>query len=112
MEGTHAGAVHEELEAHKNDICWRCSWRTASHGRGPILEQRKSVRSPNLEKEGVTETTCDDLIPTPCTTRWEKVENSGVKLSPRRGRGREKGVFKIWLSLSLSYSDLIGNELN
>jgi len=38
-----------------------------------MLEQRKSVRSPHLEEEGVTETMCDELTatphcPSPCST--------------------------------------------
>jgi len=30
-----------------------------------MLEQGKSVRNPPFEKEGVTETTCDELTTTP-----------------------------------------------
>lgn len=115
VEGTHAETVHEELEAFRNDLCWRGSWRTISHGRDLALEQSNSVRSPPLEKEGVAET-LDELIPIlfliPCTTGWEDVENSGVMLSPGRRGGGRKGVFKLWLYCSLSYSDLINNELN
>jgi len=39
--------------------------RTVSHGRDPILELRKSVRSPPSEEEGAAETTCDKLTSTP-----------------------------------------------
>jgi len=36
----------------------------------------------------------------------------GVKLSPGRRQGWGKVVSKIWFYFSLSYSDLIGDELN
>jgi len=36
----------------------------------------------------------------------------GVKLSPGRREGWGEGAFKICTYFSLSYSDLIGDELN
>ena len=47
------------------DPHWRSLWRTVSHGRDPMLEQGKSVRSPAPEEEGAAETRCDGLIVTP-----------------------------------------------
>jgi len=67
------------------------------------------------EEEGVAETMCDELIATPiphpsALLQWTEVENPGV--SPGRREGWRKGVFKIWVYFSLSYSYLICNKLN
>jgi len=45
--------------------CWRSLWRTVSCERDLMLEQGQRVRSPIPEEEGGTETTCDELTPTP-----------------------------------------------
>lgn len=42
----------------------------------------------------------------------EEVENSGVKLSPERMEEWAEGVYKMWVYLSLFYSDLVGDKLN
>jgi len=79
------------------------------------LEQGQSVRSPPPE-EGAAETMCDELTTTP-------IPHPSVLLGGRRERnrseaepGKKGGVggrsFKIWIYFSLSYSDLIGDELN
>lgn len=65
-----------------------------------MLQQGKSVRSSPTEEEGTRGTMCDELttVHISCTpaSLWEKqVENSGVKLSPKRKEGRGKGVFKM-----------------
>ena len=82
-----------------------------------MLEQGKSVRSPPPEEEGAGETTCDELttIPIshpPAPLRERRKRKSEVKLSPGRREGWREGVFKIWVYFSLSYSDLIGNNLH
>lgn len=41
----------------------------------------------------------------------EKVEKLGVKIGPGRRESWEEGIFKIWLYFSLSYSDLLGNNI-
>ena len=58
MEGTHAGAVCEELTLEK--LVEDCLLE-----RDPTLEQGQSVRSPPREEEGAAETTCDELTTTP-----------------------------------------------
>lgn len=45
-----------------------------------MMEQWKSVRSPPLEEEGVTETTCDELMTTP---------TPHPSVAPEQGEGRE-----------------------
>jgi len=59
--GTHAGAVHEELQpvgrVHSGEL---------SPMRGTfMLEQGQSVRSPPSEEEGAAGTMCDELTVTP-----------------------------------------------
>lgn len=63
--------------------------RTLSHGRDLTLEQRKSLRSPAHEEEGMAETMCDELALTsilfhPCTILEEEVEKILSKASPRK----------------------------
>ena len=65
-EGTHAGAVCEELQpvgrTHDREVC-----AELSPVRGTFtLEQGQSVRSPPPEEEGAAETTCDELTAAPC----------------------------------------------
>ena len=64
MEGTHAGAVCEELQpagrTHVGEVGGELS-----PVEDPTLEQGKGVRSPPPEEEGVAETMCDELTTTP-----------------------------------------------
>lgn len=48
------------------DPCWGSSWRTAAHGRDPMLEQGKSVR--REEQQSVTNW-CQLNSPSPCTVQ-------------------------------------------
>lgn len=115
------------------------TWKGSSHGReqfkkgcrlwegltlekfvddSPLLQQVKSVQSPLPYEERATETTRDGC------TDWsyhsqssyaaagEKVENSGVKLTPGRREEWMRSAFKIWVYFSSFYGDLIGNKLN
>jgi len=86
-EGTHAGAVCEELQpvgrTHVGEVCGELS-----PVRGTFtLEQGKSVRSPPPEGEGAAETRCDELtvspIPHPPAPLGggRRERKSGVKLS-------------------------------
>jgi len=116
VEGTHAQAVHEELQpvgrTHIGEVCGELP-----PVRGTFtLGQRQSVRSLPPERQGLAETTYDELTVTP-------IPHPHMSLGGRRGRngsetepGKKGGVggrcFKIWFYLSLSYSDLIGDELN
>jgi len=93
-------------------------WRTVSQERDLTPEQGKSVRSPPPAKEGAAETTCDELTVTPIPRPsallggWGGGRETGVKLSPGKKGGVGGRCFKIWIYFSLSYSDLIGDELN
>lgn len=54
-----------------------------------ILEQRKSLKSPANEEEGMAETVCDELASTPilchpCTVLVEEVEKILSKVRPRK----------------------------
>ena len=94
----------------------RSLWRAVSLERNLTLEQGQSLRSPPPEEEGAAKTTCDELTtaPVPCPPEplgGEKGEKREVKLSPGRREGGGR-CFKIWFYFSLSYSDLIGDELN
>jgi len=113
---THAGAVREELQpvgrTHVGEFCGELSpmrgiscW---SRGRG--------VRSPPAEEEGAAETTCDGLTVTPTRHppallgRRRERNRSEVEPGKRGGVGGRR--VKICFYFSLSYSDLIGDELN
>jgi len=74
------------------------------------------VRSPPPEQEGVAETTWDELttapIPRPPGLLGRRRERNGSEVEPGQ-KGRVGGrCFKIWFYFSLSYSDMIGDELN
>jgi len=63
---------------------WSSSWRTVSNRRDSTSEQGK------CEEEGAAETVCDELIATPfpiCLLGGQKVEKSGVRLSPEIREG-------------------------
>ena len=81
-----------------------------------MLEQGKSVRNPPFEKEGVTETTCDELtttpIPRPPVLLGGRRERNGSEAEPGKKGGVGRRCLKIWIYFSLSYSDLIGDEFN
>jgi len=49
--------------ARGKDSHWSSLWRTVSHRRDPMLEQRKSVRSPPPEEEGATWRMMNWLLP-------------------------------------------------
>lgn len=75
MEGTHAGAVHEELQSVGRTCIGKVHGGLSPTEGTPKLDQGKRVRSLALEEEGVTETTCNGLIssPIPCppAVLWE-----------------------------------------
>lgn len=67
------------------------------------------------EHEEETAETCDELIATPIPhplfhSRREEVETHGVKLSPGRKEGWNKGVQRFSFYFSLFYSALVGNK--
>lgn len=80
-----------------------------------MLEQGKSMRHPLLEEEEAAET-CDDLITTlvpccPCASGVRKGREIGsIVMLRKKGDVRGKS-FKIWVYISLSYYDLIYNEI-
>ena len=57
------------------------------------MEKGKSVRSPPLEEEGATETTCNELTATPCTTGREDIEKIGSEVEPRKKGGVRRRCF-------------------
>ncbi|OPJ89134.1 hypothetical protein AV530_016360 [Patagioenas fasciata monilis] len=57
---THAEAVCSKRTSPRGKHPrWNSSWRTASYGKDPMLEQGKTVRSPPPEEEGAARTICD-----------------------------------------------------
>jgi len=81
-----------------------------------MLEQEKSVRSLPPEEEEAAETTCDELTVTriprpPALLGWRRERNRS-EVEPGKKGGVGGRCFKIWIYFSLSYSDLIGDELN
>jgi len=91
MQGTHTGAVCEELHP-REGLTLENLGRTVSCERDLTVEQGKSVRCPPPEDEGAAEATCDELttrpIPCPSVPLWgEEAEKSGVKLSLGRREG-------------------------
>jgi len=115
VEGTHAGAVREELQpvgrTHVGEVCELSPVRATF-----ALEQVKSVRSLPPEGQGVAETMCDELtvtpIPCPPVPLGGRRERNGSEAEPGKKAGVLGRCFKIWIYFSLSYSDLIGGELN
>jgi len=71
------------------------------------------VRSPSPEEEGTAETTCDELtvtpIPHPPAPLGGRRERNGSEVETGKKGGVGATCFKIWIYLSLSYSDLIGD---
>jgi len=116
VEGTHAGAVHEELQpmgrTHIVEVCGELSPVRGTF----MLEQGQSVRSPPPEEEGAAETMCDELTITPIpplpVLLGGRRERNGSEAVPGKKGGVGGRSFKIWFYFSLSYSDLIGDELN
>jgi len=116
MEGTHAGAVHEELQlvgrTHIGEVCDELSPTRGTF----MLELGKSVRSPPHEEEGAAETMCDELTITPIPhppvpLGWRRQRN-GIEAEPGKKGGVGGRYFKICISFSLSYSVFIDEELN
>jgi len=74
------------------------------------------VRSTPPEEEGAAQTTCDELtvtpIPGPPAPFEGRRERNGSEAEPGKKGGVGGRCFKIWVYFSLSYSDLIGDELN
>jgi len=87
-----------------------------SRERDFTLEQGQSVRSPPPEEEGAAETACDELTTTPIpllpVPLGGRRERNRTEVEPGKKGGVGGRCFKIWIYFSLSYSDLIGDELN
>jgi len=102
--------------ARGKDSRWRRLWRTVCFGRDPMLEQGQRVRLLPPEEKGAAETTCDELttapIPRPPALLRGRRERNRSEAEPRKKGGVGGRCFKIWIYFSLSYSDLIGDELN
>jgi len=68
------------------------------------------------EEKGAAETMCDELtaapIPHCLAPLGEDVEKIRRKLEPRKKGGVRGRCFKIWFYFSLSFSSVIGNNLN
>jgi len=76
----------------------------------------KSVRSPPPERQGVAETSCHEqtTIPFPRTPALlgGRRERNGSEVEPRTREGWGEAVLRVSFIFSLSYSDLIDDELN
>jgi len=74
------------------------------------------VRSSPPEEEGVAETACDELtvtpIPRPPAPLGGRRERNGSEAEPGKKGGVGGRCLKIWFYFSLSYSDLIDDELS
>jgi len=74
------------------------------------------VRSLPSEEEGAAETVCDELTVTPihCPSAplGGRRERNGSEAEPGKKGGVGGRCFKTWIYFSLSYSGLIGDELN
>jgi len=74
------------------------------------------VRSPPLEEEGMAQTMCNELtaapIPSPFAPLGGRRERNGSEVEPGKKGGLGARCFKIWFYFSLSFSDLICDELN
>ena len=113
------------------DPRWGRSWRAAARGkdsrvrslcrtlsreRDPRLEQGQRVRSPPLRrKERPSQRVMNWLqppfpVPLHCSGRGGREYESEVEPGKKGVGGRR--CFKIWIYFSLSYSDLVGDELN
>jgi len=116
MGRTHPGAVHEELQTmgrtHVGEVCGELPPMRGTF----TLEQGKSVRSPSPEGQGAAETTCDELIvtliPSPRVPLRGRRERNASEAEPGKKGGVGGRCFKIRIYFLLSYSDLIGDELN
>lgn len=69
-----------------------------------------------LEKEGKTETMCEELTSTsiphpPALTGGRRLRKSGMKLSLGRRNGQKRRCFKMYFYFSLTYTDFNGNKL-
>ena len=73
------------------------------------------MRSPPSEEEGAAETACDELtitpIPHPPALLVGRRGRNGIEVGPGKKGGVGGRCLKIWFYFSLSYSDLIGDEL-
>lgn len=106
--GTHAAAVWFSRTARcGKDPCWSRWWRTMSHGKDPMLDQRKSMRRKEQQRLSVMNWT---QPPFPCTA-WRKAGRkvkTEVKLGKKWVGGKVVlGCFVLLgfvLSSSLSYS--------
>jgi len=115
--GAHAGAACEELltlgRTHVVAVCGELSPMKGTF----TLEQGQSVRSPpRPEEEAAAETTCDGLtvtpIPHPPAPLGGRRKRNGNEAEPGKKGGVGGRCVKVWIYFSLSYSDLIGDELN
>jgi len=74
------------------------------------------VEESSPEEEGAAEVTCDELtittIPCPHAPLRARRKKNRSEVEPRKKGGVGERCFKIWFYFSLSYSDLIGDELN
>jgi len=100
VEGTHTGAVCEELQPMGRTHTGGSLWRTVSCVKDPMLEQGQSVRSPPPKGQGVAETACDELtltpIPRPPAPLGGRRERNGSEVEPRKKGGVGGSCLKIW----------------
>jgi len=81
-----------------------------------MLKQGKSVRSLPPEGQGAADTACDELTTTliPCTPVLLRAgrQRNESEVQPRKKGGVGRRCFNLCICFSLSYTDLIADELN
>lgn len=94
--------------AWEKDSSCRNSWRPVCHGKDPVMEQGKSVRSTSPKRKGGAETTMSWLQPhfsSPCANGVKRLRKLEVKLNWERGRSGRKAFLRFGRFLPLPYCD-------
>ena len=116
VEGNHSGAVCEELQPMEglmlakfveNSLPWE---EPSSWSKGRVLGVLPLRRKERQRQRGMNGP--QPPLPVPLHRSGGGGRETGVKLSPGRREGWGGRCFKIWFYFLLSYSDLIGYELN
>lgn len=97
VEGTHSAAIQGVHSVGRG-----ISWRIICHGRDLLLDQEKSVRRKEGQRQREELIAC--ILHSPVPLR-EGGREFGNKFEPTKKKEVGEDVFKIWFYSSLSYSD-------
>jgi len=100
--GIHTGLWR--IAAHGQDPCWRSSWRTVSCGKDTTLEQGKTVRRKEWERQCVTNW-LQPLFSLPLHPSAVGGREARSEGEPKKKGGVEGRCFKICFYFSLPYFD-------